>query len=106
MRLSSQLPPCSATAWATDSTRPVRSGPMMVITTGTCMRKSRLAGDLAPVHTLRAGVELKSFFVLDQYRAHDAGIVRAAEFQDAVGNEAHFLVRVEQRKYRLGQRIE
>src|SRR5690242_4440799 len=37
MRLSSQLPPCSATTRATDSTSPVRSGLMMVMTRGICI---------------------------------------------------------------------
>jgi hypothetical protein len=37
MRLSSQLPPWSATVRATASTSPVRSGLMMVITRGICM---------------------------------------------------------------------
>ena len=39
IRLSSQLPPWSDTARATDSTRPVRSGLMMVMTRGICINQ-------------------------------------------------------------------
>ncbi|TAK90702.1 MAG: hypothetical protein EPO07_20315, partial [Verrucomicrobia bacterium] len=54
MRLSSQLPPCSATRRASDSTKPVRSLPMTVMTSGTCMsavltRRAELTSDSGAV---------------------------------------------------------
>ena len=63
----------------------------------------RLAGDSLPVEALQSGVFFKYFLVLNQHAPHDARVVRTAQFQNAVRDDAYFLVRVEQRKHRLRQ---
>ena len=47
------------------------------------------------------GVSGEGLFVLNQHRAHHARIIRAAQLQNAVRDDAHFFVRVEQREHRL-----
>ncbi len=61
-----------------------------------------LTGDFLPVDALQPGVFLKHLFVLNQHAAHHTRIVRSAQLQNAVRDDAHFFVCVQQRKHRLG----
>src|ERR1035437_1012100 len=61
----------------------------------------RLAGDFAPVNSLRSSVDGEGFFVLNQHGAHDAGIIRTAKFQNAFRDDAGFFVCIDEREDRL-----
>lgn len=62
----------------------------------------RLTGDFGPVDAMQTGVNGKGFFVLDQHRAHNAGIVGATKFDSAFGDDAHFFMHVNEGEDGLG----
>ena len=62
-----------------------------------------LAGDPRPLAVLRSGINSEGFFILDEYRPDDTGIIGAAQVQDCIRNDANFFVRVNKRENRLGK---